>query len=174
MKNKVNTDTKTKNKENSTFKTNVYDLDSYEINKETCAVINLSDDFTKIIELGEEYILPKKTYEIMEDSCSYYGSSYQGRIKGTKKILGSNYKLPIVVEEKNYIIFFPTNGIENEKCSWLALNNISKYEKHGGYTRVTFSNGKKIIIKMTYATFELQLMRATRLLVLLKKRAGLE
>ena len=47
MKNKVNTDTKTKNKENSTFKSNVYELDSYEITKETCALINLSDDFTK-------------------------------------------------------------------------------------------------------------------------------
>lgn len=174
MKNKVNSDAIIKNMENNTFETSIYDLDSYEITKDTCAVINLSEEFTKIIELEEEYILPKKTYEVMEDSCSYYGSSYQGRLKGTKKILGSNYKLPIVVEEKNDIIFFPTNGIENEKCSWLSLNNISKYEKHGGYTRVTFSNGKKLIIKMTYSTFELQLMRATRLQMLLKKRAGLE
>lgn len=174
MKSKNNTDTKIKDMENNTFKSNVYDLDSYEITKETCAIINLSDDFTKVIELNEEYILPKKTYEIMEDSCSYYGSSYQGRLKGTKKILGSSYKLPIVVEEKNDIIFFPTSGIENEKCSWLSLNNISKYEKNGGYTSVTFGNGKKVIIKMTYSTFELQLMRATRLLMLLKKRAGLK
>ena len=31
-------------------KLDVYSLESYEINKNTCAVINLADDVTKIVE----------------------------------------------------------------------------------------------------------------------------
>ncbi len=148
----------------------IYDLDSYEINKSTCAIINLKEDTSKIIEKNGEYYLPKKSLEIMEDSCSYYGSSYNGRIKGTKKILGSSYKLPIIVEEKNDLVFFPTTGLNNEDCSWISLNNIEKYEQYRGYTKVTFTDGKTLVVKMSFNSFELQLMRATRLSNLVKKR----
>ena len=33
----------------------IYDLDSYEINKSTCAVINLKEDISKVIEKNNEY-----------------------------------------------------------------------------------------------------------------------
>lgn len=146
------------------------DIDSYEINKETCAVLNLNNEVSQIIESNQEYLLPKKTFEVMEDSCAYYGSSYDGRIKGTKMILGCNYKLPIIIEETNNIIFFPTTGTASEKCSWISLNHVSKYEPYKGYTKVTFSEGKSIILKISCSSFEMQLLRATRLQNLLKKR----
>ncbi len=146
------------------------ELDSYEINKDTCAVINLNDDLSKIIEQGNDYVLPKRTYEVMEDSCVYYGSTFDGRVKGTKMMLGSNYKLPIIIEESNDIIFFPTKGPDNEKCSWISLNNVLKYEPYEGYTKVTFTEGKTLVLKITYRSFELQLLRATRLQSLLKSR----
>lgn len=149
----------------------IYDLDSYEINKSTCAVINLKEDISKVIEKNNEYLLPKRSLQVMEDSCSYYGSSYNGRLKGTKKILGSNYKLPIIIEESNDLVFFPTTGLNNEDCSWISLNNIESYEQYRGYTKVTFIDGKILIVKMSYSSFELQLMRATRLSNLVKKRA---
>ena len=34
-----------------------------------------------------------------EFSCKYFGSSFEGRILGSKNILGSVYKAPIIVEE---------------------------------------------------------------------------
>lgn len=146
------------------------DIDSYEINKSTCAVLNVNNEVSKVIENNQEYFLPKPSFEVMEDSCAYYGSSYDGRLRGTKMILGGNYKLPIIIEETNNIIFFPTNGSTNEKCSWISLNNVSKYEPHGGYTKVTFDGGKSIILKMSYTSFEMQLLRATRLQQLMNKR----
>ena len=146
------------------------ELDSYEINKDTCAVINLNDEVSKIIENQEEYLLPKKSFEVMEDSCAYYGSSYEGRLKGTKMMLGSSYKLPIIIEETNDIIFFPTNGCNNENCSWISLNQVEKYEPYNGYTKVTFYGGKTIILKLACSSFEQQILRATRLQNLLAKR----
>ena len=145
-------------------------LDSYEINRDTCAIININNEVSKIIEKGDEYLLPKKSFEVMEDSCSYYGSSYEGRLNGTKMILGSNYKLPIIVEESNDIIFFPTSGRTKNNCSWISLNKIEKYEPCDGYTKVTFTGGKEIILKMTCSSFELQVLRATRLQNVLAKR----
>ena len=146
------------------------DIDSYEINKETCAVLNINNEVSKIIEKGDEYLLPKKSFEVMEDSCAYYGSSYEGRLKGTKMILGSNYKLPIIIEETNDIIFFPTSGTNNSNCSWISLNKIEKYEPYKGYTKVYFFGGKSIVLKMSCSSFELQVLRATRLQNLLSKR----
>ena len=51
-----------------------------------------------------------------------------------------------------------------------ALNSIKSYEKSGGFTKVTFNNGKTVFVKMTTGSFETQILRASRLASLLKKR----
>ena len=147
-------------------------MDSYEINKDTYAVMTVDDKITKILEKDDEYFINKNSYEVMEDSCSYYGSSCEGRIKGTKMILGSNYKVPIIVEESNEIIFFPTEAASSSNCIWLSLNNIKSYEKCNGFTRVVFNSGKELIIKMSISSFETQLLRANRLGSIIRKRRG--
>ena len=83
-------------------------MDSYEINKDTYAVISVNENITKVIENEGEYLINTSSYNVMENSCEYYGSSYTGRLRGTKAILGSTYKVPIIIEETNDLIFFPT------------------------------------------------------------------
>ncbi len=145
-------------------------IDSYEINKETCAVLNLGGEASQIVESKNEYLLPRKTFQVMEDSCAYYGSTLDGRVKGTKMILGSNYKLPIIIEDRD-MIFFPTTGNSNDNCSWISLNHVEKYEPYKGYTKVKFYEGRTIILKMSYSSFENQLFRAMRLQRILKDRS---
>ena len=147
-------------------------MDSYEINKDTYAVMSINEGVSKVLEKDDEYFINKNSYEVMEDSCSYYGSSCEGRIKGTKQILGSNYKVPIVVEETNEIIFFPTEAAANANCIWLALNNIKSYERNNGFTKVIFISGKELIVKMSISSFETQLLRANRLGSIIRKRKG--
>ena len=147
-------------------------MDSYEINKDTYAVMSINDGVSKVLEKDDEYFVNKNSYEVMEDSCSYYGSSCEGRIKGTKMILGSNYKVPIVVEETNEIIFFPTEAASNANCIWLSLNNIKRYERSNGFTKVIFNSGKEIIVKMSISSFETQILRANRLGSIIRKRKG--
>ncbi len=145
-------------------------MDSYEINKDTYAIMTINEGVSKVLEKDDEYFINKSSYEVMEDSCEYYGSSCEGRIKGTKMILGSNYKVPIIVEEANEIIFFPTEAATSENCIWLSLNNIKKYERCNGYTKVVFNSGKEIIIKMSLSSFETQILRANRLESIVRKR----
>ena len=145
-------------------------MDSYEINKDTCAVIGVNDNVTKVIECDDEYYINKGCYEVMEDSCQYYGSSCEGRMKGSKYIMGSNYKLPIVVEESNDIIFFPTESPNSPNCGWFSLNNVENYERCEGFTKVTFVSGKELIVKMSVTSFENQILRANRLGSLIRRR----
>ena len=145
-------------------------MDSYEINKDTYAIMSINEGVTKILEKEDEYFINKSSYQVMEDSCAYYGSSCEGRVKGTKAILGSNYKVPIIVEESNEIIFFPTEAASNVNCIWLSLNNIRKYEKCNGFTKVTFNSGKEIIVKMSLSSFETQILRANRLGSIIRQR----
>ena len=145
-------------------------MDSYEINKDTCAIITINNEITKIIENEDDYFVNKSSYEVMEDSCAYYGSSCEGRIKGTKNILGSLYKVPIIVEESNDLIFFPTDSIKSSNCVWISVNQIKKYEKYNKYTKVFFKNGKELILKISINSFELQLLRANRLSAIMNQR----
>ena len=147
-------------------------MDSYEINKNTYAIISVNGAITKVIEKNDEYYVNKSGYEVMEDSCEYYGSTCEGRVKGTQNMLGSNYKVPIIIEEANEIIFFPTESMKNETCIWIALNHIKKYENCNGFTRVVFDNDKELIVKMSVSSFEMQVLRANRLNSILKKRQG--
>ena len=147
-------------------------MDSYEINRETCAIISVDEKNARVLEEKIEYFVNQNTYEIMDNSCQYYGSSCEGRIKGTKMILGRNYKVPIVVEETNEIIFFPTEAAGNANCVWLALNNIRSYERNNGFTKVTFNSGKELIVKMSISSFETQILRANRLGSIIRKRKG--
>ncbi len=145
-------------------------MESYEINKNTCAVIGINENVSRVIEGNDEYFVNKSGYQVMEDSCEYYGSSCDGRMKGTRMILGSNYKVPIVIEESNEIIFFPTESPSSESCVWFSLNNVEKYERCDGFTKVTFTSGKELVVKMTISSFENQLLRANRLGSMIRKR----
>lgn len=136
----------------------------YEINDGTLAILFNEQGKCEILEDDCQYIVDEKPYKIMDYSCQYFGSSYEGREKGSQKMLGSSrYKVPVIVEETKNLIFFPTVSPSSYDCSWLALNKIKKYEKSDQNTKITFQNNKEIIVPISYRTIENQVLRATRL-----------
>ena len=144
--------------------------EKYEINKDTLAVIGLDNGKTKVIEYNTEKILDEKAYEVMEHSCGYFGSSYQGRVEGSRVILGCNYKVPIIIEESSEIIFFPTASPNISECSWLSLKAIDFIEEGDDKTTIGLKNGSKINLTVSKSSLENQLLRATRLKYLLNSR----
>lgn len=78
----------------------------YEITYDTQVIIPVDINNSKVIENKNEYIIEENTLSIMEHSCEYFGSSYEGRKEGTKKLLGITHKSPVIVEESRKIIFF--------------------------------------------------------------------
>lgn len=119
-------------------------MDEYEINSSTLMLEYYDENKTTVYELNDEFVVNQNILVIVENSCNFYGSTLNGRVEASKKILNTNIKLPIVVEDVKKIIFFPTSAAYRIGCKWLSFNNIDKIEKvhkNRNITRVYFSNG---------------------------------
>ena len=82
-------------------------MDSYEINAETLVIVPFAKGKSKVYEYDCEYIVNMTPFKIIQNSCLYFGCSYEGRKEGTKSLIGVDMKVPIVIEESKNIIFFP-------------------------------------------------------------------
>ena len=143
----------------------------YEITYETEYIVPVNDKCSKVIENGEEYIIENPTLRILEHSCEYFGSSFEGRKEGTKKILGITHKSPIIIEESRKIIFFPTNSPDRKDCAWINLEKIDKYFKNDKNScTILFKCGIKMDFNISYGSLTNQILRATRLKFILDDR----
>ena len=145
-------------------------LDCYYINRATCSILPIDKEVSQVYELNDTYIINKSVKDIIDESCKYYGCTYQGRLEGTKKILGMNYKLPIIIEEFNDLIFFPTSSPRFNQCIWLSLNNINTYEKDEKGTKIVFKSNFELVLDLSYYSVENQIFRATMLESILRRR----
>lgn len=145
-------------------------MDFYEINDETIAVIPIEYEKTRIIEKENEYIIEKKAYSIMDESCKYYGSTYKGRLKAAKDILNCSYKLPILVEESHNIVFFPTKSSLEDDCCWINFNYIKDIKKIDNKCLINFLNNKEILFNISKLSIENQISRSTRLSYIIEQR----
>ena len=148
-------------------------MNQYEINDATLAIIPDKKANSLILEEGTEYKIEAKPLKIIDYSCKYFGSSYVGRGEGSKQILQTAYKLPIMIEDTRNIVFFPTNSPEETECSWLALNKIEKIRplsSRNNYTEIEFANGKILALPISYKSLENQILRASRLESVIRNR----
>ena len=145
-------------------------MNNYEINKGTLAIIPVGENLSTVIEEDNIINITKPSQEIIEESCKFFGSSYEGRLEGTKKILGFNYKIPIIIEESNDIIFFPTSSPRNSDCHWISLNKIQNIKKNKKTTKIIFKTGQEISLNISYYSLENQIFRATRLQSIIRDR----
>ena len=144
-------------------------IEDYEINERTLAIVPFEEK-SKVYEEDNVYIVDKDVHTIMEESCEYFGSSLEGRQKGTTSLLGITHKTPIIIEESKEIIFFPTSSPRLSNCSWVSLNNLDSYKKSGGNIKLKFNNNEEVELKTSYGIIDNQVLRATRLESMLRKR----
>ena len=145
-------------------------MNYYEINDETMAVIPIGENETRVVELNREYVVKKKAYCIMDESCQFYGSTYKGRLKAAKSILNCSYKLPILIEESTFLIFFPIKSSLEEDCVWINLSKIKEVKKVNSKTNIIFENGKNITVNTSKISIDNQIYRSSRLENMLRKR----
>jgi len=145
-------------------------MKKYNINEDTIAVIPVEYEKTKIIEVDSEYIIDKKAYKIMDDSCIFYGSTYKGRLNAAKNILNCSYKLPILIEESQNIVFFPTKSSLEEDCCWINFNYIKNVIKKDKRCIINFINNNQLELNISKLSIENQITRSTKLSYILQKR----
>ena len=144
----------------------------YEISNDTLAIIPIGSKKSKIIEKNNRYIVNESPNRIMDESCRYYGSSINGRQKGTTSLTGISYKAPIIVQEESNIIFFPTTSPRLKTCCWVSVNNIDSYyydfEKQTCV--IIFDNKSRLEFDMSYWVLNNQILKSHRLAAISKKR----
>lgn len=145
-------------------------MNSYEINNDTLAIIPIDNYQSKIIEKNNEFIVNMTPIKIIDNSCQFFGSSYQGRFMGTKKLIGVSHKAPIIIEETRNIIFFPTNSPRLYECIWISLRNLSNYLRDDNNSKVVFNNNKHLLLDISYGSLDNQILRAARLESVLRTR----
>lgn len=145
-------------------------MNSYEINSETQAIIPIGEDKSKIIEANRTLIVNQTPMKIIDRSCKYFGSSYQGRFMGTKNLIGVSHKAPIIIEETREIIFFPTSSPRLNNCSWLSLKHLQNYKKSNNNSIIVFNGGYLLNLDISYGVLDNQVLRATRLESVLRLR----
>lgn len=150
------------------------DIIDYDINRDTVMIIPINDKKSRVIETSGDYIVDDNAYSIMERSCLYFGSSYEGRLLSSKSILGSVYKAPIVVEESRSIIFFPVKSSVVKQNVWISLNNLVSYNKHEKKTIITFKRDKQVLLDIPYFSIDNQVLRSTLLESVIRRRKNEE
>lgn len=143
----------------------------YEVNYDTQVILPIEGSKSKVIESDNEYVVNQTVQEVLEHSCEYFGSSYEGRKEGTRKMLGITHKSPIIVEESQKMIFFPTTSPERLDCIWVNLEKIEKYYKvDNKKSAIIFKNGDKLEFDVSFGSLSNQILRATRLKFVLDER----
>ncbi|MBR3210366.1 MAG: competence protein ComK [Bacilli bacterium] len=146
-------------------------INKYEFSKGTLAIVPNDGNTSLVLEDNDKYIISVKPFQIMEDSCRYFGSSYEGRKEGSKSILGAEYKVPIVVEDSSNLIAFPTTSPYADDCIWISLKRVYNIYKVDNYnTKIIFDNQEEIIIPCSFRSIENQMSRASRLDLVLNNR----
>lgn len=145
-------------------------MENYEINSDTLAILPISENMSRVIEENQELIVKKNPMEIINHSCKYFGSSYNGRYVGSQSILGLYYKLPILVEETREIIFFPTESTRVVTCSWIAFKQIESMKQLDNISTIIFRNGRELTINISIGSLKNQFIRATMLKEAIIKR----
>ena len=144
-------------------------MKDYEINEQTLAIVPW-DEKSKVYEKNNNFLVDCNVRTIMEKSCEYFGSTLEGRQRGTTSLIGVRHKTPIIIEESKEIIFFPTSSPKSNNCSWISLNNLEGYKEDNNKIKLRFSNKKEIKMDISYGIIDNQVLRATRLESILRKR----
>lgn len=143
----------------------------YEISKGTLAILPNDNDTSLIYEDDERYFVNQTPFQIMEESCKYFGSTYRGRKESAREILGAEYKVPVIVEDSDNLILFPTTSPKADDCVWISLKRVKSFEKIDSInTKIIFDNNKEIIVPTSYRTIENQISRASRLDLIMRSR----
>lgn len=78
-----------------------------------------------IILQGNDYIhIPAPPYEIIDYNLRLYGSSLRGAKDSAEQILETSSMFPVALGKENEWIWFMTEAMKNELCTWYALHHV--------------------------------------------------
>lgn len=149
-------------------------MNKYIVNRKTLAVLPCEYNKSLVYEDKNMIVIDDTPNNIIKKSCLRYGSSFEGRLKSSELLTGSNYKSPIVVSGTNRLIFFPTSSPRLKSVAWINMINIDKiyYNALKHVTVIAFNNGVLIELNVSLNIINNQLFKSMQLERFLKKKRG--
>ena len=140
-------------------------MKDYTINLNTLAIIPCDNKKSIVYEEYNMYIVETRPNMIVNRNCIRHGSTLSGRQKSAEKMVGSSYKCPILISEKDNLIFFPTCSSRLKDVAWVSLSNISKvyYNHLKKVTIIVFNNGVTVEFKISLNIINNQILRSMKL-----------
>lgn len=150
-------------------------IKDYEIHTETMVLLPCFDHYanlhTIVIEEQNYFLVEMTPKKLIDASCRYYGSSYEGRLEGIKRVMGISKKAPIAISAELSIFFFPLESPNNHSCVWLSHSHIEEIRSSGNRnTLILFTNGQAFTVPVPKGQIETKILRTAQYRHLLKNR----
>ncbi len=147
-------------------------MKKYNITDNTLAILPMGDKNSLVYEVDKMLVINNKPNNIIKYNCEIDGSSYDIRVNYYRNITGNMYKSPILVKNRNYLVFFPTCSPRIKNVSWLnikSINNVYLNEDNNSSV-IELINGDKINFKESLWALNNQILKASRFEFLLRKK----
>ena len=113
--------------------------------------------YTRVLEKDNIFQVDMGPTDLMDANLEYYGSSLEGTSVGASM-------MPILVNEKRGIYWFPSKSPSEVDCVWFALHQIKKYHSLAkGRTMVTFNNECTFDLDISHSSFDMKVKQAFKL-----------
>ena len=140
-------------------------MENYIINNKTIAILK-KNNMTILYDVDNIRVINKNIKKVLDENCSFYGSSMLGRQKSAKNLLNIHYKVPIIIKED--IILMQINNIRDKECYFLVLNKIVDYKYENQKLKISCINNRVFFLNLSRNSFEKMLINSIKLNNILK------
>ena len=124
---------------------------------------------TIINENGNDFILiNNRIDEILNNSCIFYGSTLIGRKTAAKRLISSRYKMPILINEVNNLLFFSVKN--KSEIIWFNFSRVVDFKKYNEVIKVIFKDNYYKRFNISWSIFNNQILKSSRLLYVFNSR----
>jgi len=116
-----------------------------------------------VIEKKTTYCVNQTPLHCIKATCEKNWSSYEARRDAIMKRTNFKYKIPMMLSKLQMLFAFPTTGTDQFACAWIFLHNIASIHHEGATSAVTFHNGQKVMLDISYHILTSQLQRTQSL-----------
>ncbi|AJD92217.1 hypothetical protein JMA_29000 [Jeotgalibacillus malaysiensis] len=141
----------------------------YKINTSTMAIrcARHLEFQTHIIETNKSCYSMQPPLKLLEYACKMGGSTYKGRQESVRFKFGIHSKIPILVNQNEETIMFPTHSPTHINNTWISLEHFHKAYDHEDRAKSTveFINGERITVMCSLKTILKQHQRVSALML---------
>lgn len=139
-------------------------IDNYLINENTLALLPAEQiDFDiNVLETAQIIKVRKTSLELINAACYTEWSTYEGRRQAVIHHTRFKRKIPIPINIKKGIYFFPTHSptsIHNKWISYKQIDKITEDPCNPIKAIIIFRNGTKLSVNISYHILDKQMQR---------------